>query len=147
VADWLSIWNKTRKRREAELQGDVIDEIYVPYGDNRVSVGDKIYCVGMEGGELFLIIRVEIAKLSPDPDAEHGESVLVDGAKSNTAKADYKRRVPTPTVKKLKYRLRDDTEQGVKLKPEGGGVEPGQFQGISSLRELTEGSAKLDALL
>jgi hypothetical protein len=147
VADWLSFWNKTRKQKEAVLHGEVVEQIYVPYGEGRVSVGDSIYCVGIEAGKLLLITRVEVAKLSADHDPDHRESVVIDGAKKNTTKADFKRKLPASTVKKLKYRRRDDSEHNVKFKAEGGGVEPGQFQGPASIRELSQGAVHLESLL
>jgi hypothetical protein len=52
VSAWLSYWNaKTRRRNEPELAGEVVEEIYVPWGKGHIKKGDTIYCFFVEGGD------------------------------------------------------------------------------------------------
>lgn len=97
MAHWLSFWNKdTRRRNEPLLQDDAVSAIYIPYGKQRVALGDVIYCVGLEAGGLRLITRLHAASL--DDDLDHPRSIWVDDVEAKAVNADFHRVVPDEVV-------------------------------------------------
>ena len=145
MSHWLSFWNKdTRRLNGPLLQGDAVSAIYIPYGKQRVSRGDIIYCVGIENGDLRLITRLHAASLNDDLD--HRESVWVDYVEGEAVDADFQRVMPSAVVTAILYLHVDGSEHRVRL-GRGGRVLPHAFQGRSSIRELASGFQALDALL
>jgi hypothetical protein len=146
MMDWLSFWNAgTLRRSEEELDGEVVDSIYIPFGKNEIELGDTIYCVGIEGGELRLLTRLVAASLSDD--LEHAESVRVT-ANSDVPVIDYDRGVPPDVLAVIRFAQTDGSEHSVVTDGDRGPhVDGHRFQGRSSLRRLVAGAAELDALL
>jgi len=139
MAAWLSFWNvATRRRNEAELDGAVVSEIYVPWGRQRLKRRDSIYCVYIEGSELHLITRIRAASLDEDPPDE--ESVRVKPMRSDRVRADYNRVVPRSTASGIEYLHADGTSRWMDCNPR-------RFQGRASIREVVAGEAALEALL
>ncbi len=142
MADWLSFWNKdTRKQNKRKLKGKVVGSIYIPYGEGLVSRGDTVYCVGIEGGELLLITRVEVSKVLSHPQPKW---ISVSAAPSNIV-ADYQRKVPKRVIKLLRFLHTNGHVH--KFEFNGASVKHAHFQGLSSVRELTKGATDLNALL
>lgn len=147
VADWLSFWNReTRAENEPRLAGQQVGEIYIPHGAERVAIGDRIYCVGVQDGRLLLITRIDAVSVTPDEDPNHVDSVLVREAENGIVAA-YDRIVPAPVLQSLRYLRAGSTKpEPIKLTPTGG-VVASAFQGRSSIRELVQGASALDVLL
>jgi hypothetical protein len=145
VTDWLSFWSKeTREENAKWLTGQEVKQIYVPYGDKRVVVGDRVYCVGIEAGGLLLITRIDATAVKPDKNPKHIRSVLVDGAKNGFG-ARYDR--PVPDLTALKYlRVKSKIPEPIKLTPTGVIVHQA-YQGPSSIRKLKHGADELNKLL
>lgn len=142
MADWLSFWNKdTRAQNKLKLKGKVVGSIYIPYGEGLVAKGDTVYCVGIEDGELLLITRVKVAKVLSHPQPKW---IRITAAPSSVV-ADYKRTVPKPVIKLLRYRRKNGEERSFEFN--GVKVKPSPFQGYASIRELSKGMVDLDALL
>jgi len=142
MTDWLSFWSKERRKLNKALEP--FTHIYIPYGDERILPGDTIYCVGIEDGDLYLFTRVEIRRRSKDLDPTHIKSVLAHP--KTKIVTDYNRPLPRPVVESLRYlrvnsSIRYKVEWRDKYK-----VEPQQFRGPSSLRELVQGAPNLDSL-
>jgi hypothetical protein len=142
MGDWLSFWNK--EQREQNKVREPFTHIYIAYGEQRISRRDKVYCVGIQDGDLHLFTRVEVAKLENDDDPDHVESILAF-PKSKII-TDYQLAVPLPCLKSLRYlRVGSSIPCPVKLTGKGK-VVPMQFRGPASLRELVQGAGKLDSL-
>jgi hypothetical protein len=75
--DWIAFWNQAlrRKQRAGTVRHSSDADIWVPYGHGKLSVGDSVYCVGIDDGELLLFGRVQIGRMAVD-DA-HPESLDV----------------------------------------------------------------------
>lgn len=141
MADWLSFWNQDTRAKKSKLKGKVVGSIYIPYGNGLVHTGDTVYCVGIEGGELLLITRIEVAKTGKHPNPRW---INVTAAPSNVA-ADYGRKVPKHAIKLLRFLHTDG--QVHKFEFNGASIKHAHFQGLSSVRKLTKGAPDLDALL
>jgi hypothetical protein len=143
MTDWLSVWSKERRKQNRALEP--FTRIYMPYGVGRISSGDRAYCVGIEGGDLHLFTRVDVRRRSKDPDPTHINSVLAyPKAKITT---NYNRPLPRAVVEALEY-LRVGSSSPCKVKWRSRHtIEPQQFRGPASLRELVEGAPSLDALV
>jgi hypothetical protein len=147
MADWLSFWNKeTRAENEPRLTGKEVGRIYIPYGAGRVAVGDRIYCVGIAGGELLLITRIDATSVKPDDNPKYIDSVLVDGAENGIVAA-YDRTVPDRDLKAIRYLRANSTKPEPVKVTRTGDVVFSAFQGRSSIRELVQGASNLDVLL
>jgi hypothetical protein len=144
VTDWLSFWNReTRAENEPRLAGQEVGEIYIPHGAGRVAIGDRIYCVGLQGGSLLLITRIDAVSVTPDEDPNHRDSVLVRGAENGIVAA-YDRIVPAPVLQSLRYLRAGSTKpEPIRLTPTGD-IVAAAFQGRSSIRELVQGASELD---
>jgi hypothetical protein len=137
---WLSFWNKDE--RERNKAREPFEYIYVPYGEGHISVGDVIYCVGIEDKALRLFTRVEVDRLTDDP--EHTESIRAYPA--SKIATDYQRVVPDSCRETLRYRrVNSSTSEPIKMR--GRAVEPMQFRGPLSFSELAAGADCLDTLL
>jgi hypothetical protein len=142
VAEWLSFWNAETRARNEDLRGGPIEGIYVPYGKGRISLGDVIYCVGIEDEELRLITRVRVGSLDDDPKDE--ESVLIDAAEEDVD-VDFDREVPPQVVQAIEYEHVDGSKHRMPILAVR--INPSAFQGRSSIRALSEGAPDLDTLL
>lgn len=142
MADWLSVWSKEQRKQNRGLEP--FTYIYIPYGDGRISPGDRVYCVGIENGDLYLFTRVEVRRRSKDPDPSHINSVLA--YPKTKIITNYNRPLPRTVVEALEYlRVGSPTPYKVKWRSKRA-IEPQQFRGPASLRELVEGAASLEAL-
>lgn len=137
MSQWLSFWNKaTRRLNEPLLQDDSVSAIYIPYGKQRIARGDVIYCVGLEGGGLQLITRLNAASL--DDDLEHAESIWADDVEATAVEADFHRAIRDAAITAIRYLHADGTEHRIRRDAERR-VLPHAFQGRASIRELTAG--------
>jgi hypothetical protein len=144
MATWLSFWNQETVRRQRQPGTSDPDgpDIWVPWGRGKISPGDTVYCVGIDGGELLLYARVvaeriEVASIDHDTIdvwAGPGQSTFTGGII-----------VDDFVVDEMTYRTSDGTAQGFKWKD--GAVLGTPFQGRASVRELVAGANSLDTLL
>ncbi len=142
MSAWLSYWNKkTRRGNEHNLAGEVVAEIYVPWGKGLIKKGDIIYCFFIEGDDVHLVTRIEAASVNDDPDPEHQHSVTITPAPSRV-KADYKRTVKKALLGSIEYWHKDRKPGRSLARPVAQ-----RFQGPNSVRELASGAQHLDAAL
>jgi hypothetical protein len=66
--------------------------MYVPYGRDKIGRGDRIYCMGIEDGQLRLITRVRAAL--PEGDEVDDEMIYLDNTEEERAEADFDRLEP-----------------------------------------------------
>jgi hypothetical protein len=144
---WLSFWNEQtrrgqgrRRRPHASATGA---EIYVPYGEGKLAVGDTVYCVGVDEGELLLFDRVVVGRM--DVDLGDSESLDVWSERGTGTPFQDARVVDDPTIDSLIYLHADRTEHRVP-RDASGRVRGNAFQGRASIRELVRGFESLDRL-
>lgn len=116
----------------------------MPYGRDKISRGDRIFCVGIERGELRLITRLRAAVL--DADTLDEDLLYIDDAEDEYVEADFDRVVPGHVLDTLKLIYADGSEHPIR-RDAAGRVEGNAYEGRSSIRELAAGTAELDALL
>jgi hypothetical protein len=144
---WLSFWNEQtrsgqgRRRRAHASAADA--EIYVPYGDGKLAVGDTVYCVGVDEGELLLFGRVVVGRI--DVDLGERESLDVWSQRGTGTPFQDDRVVDDPTVDSLIYLHADRTEHRIP-RDASGRILGNAFQGRASIRELARGFESLDRL-
>jgi len=142
VTAWLSYWKAdTRRENEGDLTGEIVEEIYVPWGEGLIERGDTIYCIFIEDGELHLVTRLTAATVEGDPDPEHEQSVSVTPEPTDEIRADYQRVVVPGDLKAIKYERPDGSEASLE------DPNAGRFQGRNSIRKLTDGTHALEATL
>ena len=143
--EWLSFWNQeTRARQRRTGTGRArpsAAQIYIPYGQGQVAVGDTVYCVAVDAGELLLFCRVGVEDLHVD--SEHAESLDVYGELTPSPFNLDGRVVDQAAVDRLVYLKADGGEH--ELPRNASGVLVGNaFQGRASIRELVGGMERLD---
>ncbi len=144
MAEWLSFWNQETRARNSNLAGGPVDEIYVPYGRDRIGRRDRIYCVGIENGRLLLITRVRAALL--EADIADDEMIYVDDSDEEYVEADFDRIVPGSVIGALRVIYVDGSEHPISCDA-AGRVQGNAYEGRSSIRELVAGADQLDDLL
>jgi hypothetical protein len=115
-------------------------DIWVPYGAEKLAVGDSVYCVGIDAGELLLFGRVTVGRM--DVDLNHRASLDVWAAPGGSAFRDD-RVLSAAIVDGLRYLKADGTEQRF-ARNATGAISGSPFQGRSSIRQLWQGHEALD---
>lgn len=140
---WLSFWNqKTRaKHRGDGIRHPTDADIWVPYGAERLAVGDSVYCVGIDAGELLLFGRVTVGRM--DADLNHHSSLDVWAAPGGLTAFRDDRVLSATIVDGLVYLKADDTEQRF-ARDASGAISGSPFQGRASIRQLWKGHESLD---
>lgn len=141
---WLSFWNQETRR--AQRSGNVHHasdaDIWVPYGAGNIAVGDVVYCLAVEAGELLLFGKLTVGRI--DVDAEHIESIDVWAKPGTDTWLDPAVCLDDATVDGLVYVTKGGKQQSF-ARNNAGRVSGNPFQGISSLRELVAGHDRLDS--
>jgi len=141
---WLSFWNKETRR--AQRSGTVHHasdaDIWVPYGAGNIGVGDVVYCVAVEAGELLFFGKLMVGRI--DVDDQHIESLDVWAKPGTDTWLEPPAGLDDATVDGLVYLTKSGTRQGI-ARNNAGRVSGNAFQGISSLRELIAGHGRLDS--
>jgi hypothetical protein len=145
---WLSFWNQETRTRQSQggtsrtRPSDA--NIFVPYGQGQVAVGDSVYCVAIDHGELLLFGRVLVGRIEVDP--THAESLDVWEDPGSKAFEIDEKVVDGAIANDLVYFQADGSEHHLPCDTTGKLLGTA-FQGRSSIRELSRGSEGLDALL
>jgi hypothetical protein len=142
---WLSFWNqKTRRAQRSGNVGHASDaDIWVPHGAGKIGIGDIVYCVAVEAGDLFFFGKLTVGRIGVD--ARNIESVDVWSKAGLGSWLDPAVALDDATVDHLVYLKVDSTQHGF-ARDNYGGVSGSAFQGVSSLRELVAGYDGLDAV-
>lgn len=144
LAEWLSFWNQETRERNANLANGAVDQIYVPYGRGKIGRRDRIYCVGIENGQMLLITRVRAALL--EADIADDEMIYIDDSDEEYVEVDFDRKVPTRVVDLLRVIYANGSEYPIS-RDEAGRVQGNAYEGRSSIRELAAGADELHVLL
>lgn len=144
MAHWLSFWNAETRRRNGQLEGQALGRVWVPWAERKLGIGDILYPVGIEGGELMLIGRVEIGELEVPGAAD--EQVDVEPVSGSGVEARFDRQLDPEVTDALEFWTASQTVRHIK-RDDQRRVIGGQFQGRASLRELVRGSELLDRAL
>jgi hypothetical protein len=136
---WLSFWNQeTRRAQRSGSVGHATDaDIWIPYGAGKISVGDAIYCVAVDGGELLLFGKLTAGRMGVE--AEHPESLDV-WAKSGTGRwLDPAVGLDDTTVNALVYSTAGGNQQGF-ARNDIGGVSGNPFQAALASASWSRGT-------
>lgn len=113
----------------------------MPYGQDKLSVGDAVYCVGIDAGEVLLFGRVKIGRLAVDTD--HAESLDVWAELGSETPFRDDRVLSDAGVDALVY-VKADGVEGRFVRRSSGAVDGSPFQGRASIREIVSGSERLE---
>lgn len=141
---WLSFWNQETRR--AQRSGNVDHasdaDIWVPHGAGNIGLGDVVYCVAVEAGELLFFGNLTVGRIGVD--AEHIASIDVWAKPGTDTWLDRAVGLDDATVDGLVYLTKGGKQQRF-ARNNLGRVSGNAFQGISSLRELVAGHGRLDS--
>lgn len=158
---WLSFWNedtRNHNRRlwlsqdgDEDLDHDVDEdrdrgEIYVPYGGGKISRGDVVYCVAIEGGELLLFGRVVVGRLDPDMTKPRELNLWsVPGTESNWRIENCA--VDRDDADSVVYLRQGDMSEHHIARDSRSWLLGNAFQGHNSIRQLMRGYERLDRVI
>ena len=138
MAGWLSFWNAEIRAGNKPRQGTPLESAWIPWAAGKIDVGDDVYAVGIDDGELLLISRVVVDSVRVTDAAT--EKITIESRESEAMRFD--RIVPRRTVDQLRYLDAAGEEQRF-ARAANGRLQGTPFQGRASLRELAPRSGEL----
>jgi len=138
MTDWLSFWNTTQRRKSAADVGVTYRRAFVPWGRGKVHVGDTIFAVGIDNGDLLLITDLHPERVRSSRGVPGQVDIWSDGTRAPIA---LDRVVPQRVVDRIRFRRADGSE-GHFTRDDTGRLRGQQFQGRASLRALKAGVAE-----